>query len=285
MKVPPWGWVAAAALATAILLAGVAGWVGRSTPTALGSNSMSHAREALPGVLDPGEAITLAPIGAREDVVTYYEGRRTGHRVGDDWGDMVAYHPDPDVRTVRFVHRAVAWVVYNATSDAYDVPEIGVFGQRAFHLPEVGLFSPSRDAYVHRALAVELDPATAGRHDGFLTKGDFNEVVDQDARAVGAPGEEVARGLSERERAALFRHPPLVQPAHVAGRVIAITEGSEATVVFWVAAGGAALVAVGAVVAIPAWRRRGRRAGRLCGACGRPRRDDLPFCAACGADR
>lgn len=158
------------------------------------SNSMSHAEEDREGVLDPGEWRRLDPIEAREDVLTFYEARAGDHRVGGDHGDVIAYRPEgaqatsptprllpwPGDGPLTIEHRAIAWVTYNATVDAYDVPELGIESSRNLTLPDVGRYDPRRAAYVHEDLTVRLDPAKAGRHDGFLTKGDHNPTVDQD---------------------------------------------------------------------------------------------------------
>lgn len=251
------------------------------------SNSMSHGPEDREGVLDPGEWRRLVPVADRGEVVTFYEGRERGHAVGEDHGDVIAYRPagtEPGSTTPRVFpgpgqdgpltieHRAIAWVRYNASADAYDVPELGIEAARNLTLPGVGTYDPQQEAYVHRDLNVSLDPDRAGRHDGFLTKGDHNRHADQDARASLASVGSVELVPAERIEGKVAGHVD-------AGTILAFQIGVPV----------AALAVAGGVYA---WRR-----GHLdpllpqveeddgCPACGRSVDGDEPFCPSCGEPR
>lgn len=250
--------------------------------SSIDSNSMSHAPEEQAGVLDPGEWRRLDPIDDRDDVQTFYEAKTSGHTVGGDHGDVLAYRPEgvssssptprilpwPGEDRLAIEHRPIAWVVYNETADAYDVPLLGVEGDRTFTLPAVGVYDPQDDAYVHEDVAVTLDPRTAGRHDGFLTKGDFNPKADQDR----------ATRLDEAG------HVQLVTPDRVDGKV---ADHVDSHAILQLQIGvpiAAALVAAGTYV----WR-RGHVDPPLpiagtdrCGACGDPVDETTPFCPSCG---
>lgn len=270
MKLSRRAWVAVALGLALLFGAWWAGFVRPSVGVAVTSRSMSHADVDLPGVLDPGERITLDRVADRHDLHTYVTGKAADHRVGDDWGDVITFQTRVAGRDgpIGVVHRAMAWAVYNASADAYDVPEIGVWGQRAFVFPEVGTWDAARGAYVHEPMVVVLDPDLAGRHDGFLTKGDHNPVFDQDARVV--PG--------------ALGHVELVEVAHVNGKVVGFSETARTFLLFWVAAGGAVVLAAGVVLLRGRGARLLARAG-ACPGCGARVPPDAAFCVACGRDR
>ena len=252
------------------------GFVAPSYGVALTSRSMSHAEQNLPGILDPGERITIAGAHQASDVVPYVDAKPRNLQFGGDWGDVLSYravsqgspaHKPGQADQLGVVHRAMAWVRYNATSDAYDVPSLGVSGQRFVEFPEVGMYDPYADAYVHVPMSVRLDPALAGRHDGWLTKGDHNAGFDQDAGG----------GLLD------VGPVELVDLAHADGKVVSFADGDRMVTYFWIALGSAAVAAIGVLV----WRRfrlaRGpwHVAGR-CRACGEKVRAELGFCGRCG---
>lgn len=223
------------------------------------SRSMSHADHAMDGVLDPGERIILAPVHRRTDVVTLVEARGRGHRVAGDHGDVIAFTAIGPSDTGGIVHRALAWVEYNATADAYDLPDLGLDGVRRFEVPDVGTYQSWSATYEHADLFVALDPEVHGRHDGFLTKGDHNVGADQE----GFPLE-------------------LVQVWQVTGRVERFAEGDRQAWTFGAGVGLAAVLAGAMYLA----RTRPALLDALLGRLGRcacgARRSSLAFCPACG---
>lgn len=124
-------------------------------------------------------------------MTTYLEGRATGYSTYGDFGDVIVF-PEPGGRPTPFVHRAMAYVVWNATADAFDVPDLAVlpdaewdawdangtqteqpFGISQFLLYDAG-WRRDLDIYFNltrgeRALAV----GGVGT-EGFLTMGDNN---------------------------------------------------------------------------------------------------------------
>lgn len=269
MKLSRRAWAAVALGLLLLLAAWYAGFARPSLGVAITSRSMSHADQDLPGVLDPGERITLDRVDGPHDLLTYHAGKDAGHRVGDDWGDVIAFQGRVAGESIRqgIVHRAMAWVTYNATADAYDIPDLGIFGARAFVFPEVGTWDPARGAYVHEPMGVVLDPDLAGRHDGLLTKGDHNNVFDQDARALGDLG-----------------HLELVEIQHVNGKVVGFTETERTFLLFWIAAGGSVLLAAAFLLLRKPGARLLQKTG-ACPGCGATMAPDATFCEACGRDR
>lgn len=261
-----------AALAAAVALA--VGWqvsagFAQSVISSTGSNSMSHAEEPLPGVLDPGEWRRLGPVDDRSDVTTFLEGRETGHRVGADFGDVVTYRPvhrGQPVEGKLVNHRALAWVVYNGTADAYNVPALGIEGETSFVVPGVGRWDPRADRYVRGDLPVRLDPDLHGRHDGVLTKGDHNPGTDQST----------TRGLQG------IGTVELVEPERIHGRVVAHTDTTTIQLMQLGVPIGALVAAVGLLAARRHWRSGlARRMGR-CPRCAAERAAEGDFCRRCG---
>lgn len=284
------GWTAVAAAATAALLL-AAGWFwafGASFGgvVSVESRSMSHGETEQSGVIDPGEWMQIEPVDDRSGIATLYEARETGHRFGGDHGDVLVYTPNgtdgggsgaPGFPGLggeaehRIVHRAIAWVEYNGTSDAYDVPELGLVGVRSFTVPGVGTYDRDADRYVHRSFDVRLDPDSAGRHDGYLTKGDYNTHLDQHA----------AGGLSRTGKV------EIVALDRVEGKVVShVDEGTIQAVQL-----GVPLAALAVAGGVYAWR-RGHVDGLVpslegdsCPDCGQAYQADEGFCRACGAER
>lgn len=259
-------WAIVAAVLVLVAALAAFGVIRPSSGVATTSRSMSHADENLPGIIDPGETVSYAGATRRADVVTMLEGRRVGHAVAGDFGDVVAYNAQGETGVQGILHRAIAWIEYDPMTDAYDVPALGLQDVREFVVPDVGSWDPFRGAYVHEPLHVVLDPAFAGRHDGFLTKGDHNGAADQDAR--GRLGD-----LGRVE---------LVEPRHVTGKVVSWVDGEESLSIFWWAFGVAALVALGFALFGKRLRARlGASVGR-CGACGARVDAEHGFCPRCG---
>lgn len=285
------GWTAVAFAGAAALLLAI-GWFaffGTSfgAVSSIDSNSMSHADEPMAGVFDPGEWRRAVPVDDREEVVTFYEGQQTGHRVGEDAGDVIVYRPvgedapsrvpgfpgEPGQEGTLVEHRAIAWVVYNESADAYDVPELGIHGQRELVLPGVGTYDRQEEAYVHRNLTVVLDPDAAGRHDGFLTKGDHNQGADQDARGG-------LQGIGQLQ---------LVTVDRIEGKVVGHVDTHWITAM-QIGVPIVSLAVAGGVYAV----RRGHLDAVLpdtgsqtesCQACGTHLESDVDFCPSCGATR
>ncbi|HWG92360.1 MAG TPA: hypothetical protein VNZ52_16045 [Candidatus Thermoplasmatota archaeon] len=261
----------------AILVGGVVaclalGWFGvvgfgNSVQTWTGSRSMSHSEENLEGILDPGETFVKGGVLKREDLVTYYQGKQQGYRVLGDWGDVISFEPEPrEPDGARIVHRAVAWVEYDAARDAYDIPELGLKGVRRFILPGIGTWDAELGRYREVNLPVELDPATAGRHSGFITKGDYNEPVDQELWSTGQMA--------------------LVRVDRIEGKVLRHIDDTDALLTGALAVGVAVAGAGGYLLLgrrLRTVRARVKLGGPACSGCGKRLADaGLAFCPACG---
>lgn len=265
------------------VLAGDAGWLTKSLVGR--GHSMSHGPEPLPGVLDDGDLGRYRWGPGQGDITSMVAARAAGAPgPAGDFGDVVMYRPNGEARPeagrrVLVEHRVLVWVELNASSGRFDAPELGLASVSSVTIPEVGTWDPAL-GYVRRSFTLHLvveGPEglsyPAGRHSGWVTKGDHNPALDQDPRPGGP-------AVSQ-----------LVQPAWVEAQLVGVVDADS--LVRDVALGVAAALVLGsaAVVAHKRLRRRGgaRAVARdarpprpRCGACREPW-GELPFCARCGA--
>jgi signal peptidase len=129
------------------------------------SNSMEHkdAGYGRVGTIDAGDFTFVRRIDNYREIVTYYEGSKTGHKTYGAYGDVIIFQKN-GLPGTPIIHRAMLWIELN--NSKYDVPELGLFGIDAINLPELGLenYRPP--------------------HEGFITKGDNNIVCDQQRRDI-----------------------------------------------------------------------------------------------------
>ena len=114
------------------------------------SNSMLHDNMGvgMTGVISPGDIVLVKNTGS---IITTENATLTGYSTYGDYGDVVVYRPlGEDV--VPIIHRAVKWVESGTIIEAD--PEFGIRG---------GWIAP---------------------HDGFLTKGDNNNMIDQESFSI-----------------------------------------------------------------------------------------------------
>lgn len=134
------------------------------------SGSMMHDDSAYGkiGTIDPGDFAFVKKVNDRNDVVTYYQGKKAGYETYGNYGDVIIYIKN-GVGGTPVIHRAMCWVEVNITENGtfYDVPELNYYHLSTITITELNL----RD----------YDPKV--NHSGFLTKGDANNGCDQDPSA------------------------------------------------------------------------------------------------------
>jgi len=159
---------------------------------AIESGSMMHGESVSElGVIDTGDIVIVQAIASRAEVVTYVEGRATGYTTYGDYGDVLVFRDPRGLAGTAFIHRALAYVVWNGTSGGYDVPELGrlpdgdwdawdtsesptnrTYGVSRFLLRQSG-WRHDLDLYVNLttgARQIAVEPGATG----FLTLGDRN---------------------------------------------------------------------------------------------------------------
>ncbi len=155
---------------------------------AVDSGSMQHGNDASSiGVIDTGDLVLVQAISSRADVTTYIEGRATGYSTYGDFGDVIVFSDPSEPRSVPFIHRAIAFVRWNATVNGYDVPDLTrlptsewtawdslgsgtsqPYGIRGFVLHNAGWKHDLNITFDLTRIAVRVS------EDGFLTMGDNN---------------------------------------------------------------------------------------------------------------
>jgi len=156
------------------------------------SGSMMHAdTESALGVIDTGD-LTLTKRVAREtDITTYLQGAKTGYRTYGSFGDVLIYskngHNEPG--QVPIIHRAITRAVVNSTNaDCFDFPEVG--GAQSYcrdsgtlDLGPVWTWDRAHAGGAQPNLTIDLTRIVQSLggyfHDGFITKGDHNDRIDQ----------------------------------------------------------------------------------------------------------
>ena len=120
------------------------------------------------GTIDPGDFTFVKKVNSRNDIVTYYQGEKTGYKTYSNYGDVIVYVKN-GVGGTPVIHRAMCWVEVNITEEGvfYDVPELNYYHLSAITITELNLHN--------------YDPKV--NHSGFLTKGDANNGCDQDSSA------------------------------------------------------------------------------------------------------
>ena len=185
--------LAIAFLVVALVMAALFAYTGVWPPmVVVESASMQHSNtESFIGVIDTGDLVLVQDVAAAGDVVTYIEGRATGHSTYGDYGDVIVFiKPGAASASTPLIHRAMAYVVRNETAGA-DVPALarlplgawsarstnGSIGNYArgiweFTLRDVGYLRQPQPFNATQGLLVGQVSA------GFLTKGDHNTGPD-----------------------------------------------------------------------------------------------------------
>lgn len=156
------------------------------------SASMTHDPAASSiGTMDTGDIVVVEAVSSRRDVVTYVEGRASGHSTYGDYGDVIVFRDPENVNGTPFIHRALAHATWNASADGYDVPDLGrlppedwdgwdasgvetssPWGLSRFVLHRAG-WRHDLDVYINLTLGDRALLFGSGE-DGFLTMGDHN---------------------------------------------------------------------------------------------------------------
>lgn len=157
------------------------------------SSSMQHSNaESFVGVIDTGDLVLVQAVGQPSDVVTYVQGRLTGHQTYSAYGDVIVFHKPGDLlSSTPIIHRAIVYVVWKP--GGMDVPSLAGRGPQEWTGIWAGNSSVATTPYGLSSLTVKSvlswDLQAGGRRDvtynltaftasGFLTKGDHNPQPD-----------------------------------------------------------------------------------------------------------
>ncbi len=156
------------------------------------SNSMQHGAGDHLGVLNAGDII-LAQKASYASIVTYVEGSRTGFSTYGEYGDVLLYYPNGSTKVTPIVHRAIIYLEYDATKNAYNATGLtglpcgnttGSFYATPGTTHDCGTTDLTGDLYLNdiggRSVSLDLARvADLGKHSGYITLGDNNSLPDQ----------------------------------------------------------------------------------------------------------
>ena len=180
--------VVVALIVVAIVLGSLYIYGGRWPPmVVVESESMQHDDElSYISVIDTGDLTLVRTLENAGAPVTWVEGRETGYRRYDEFGDVIIYHKNGQTQTTPIIHRAIVRIEYDETSGGFDVPTLGEqdvterFEIEDFHsyhngrLETIDLVIDVSSILNNFKLNNDADP-----HGGIITKGDHNREVDQ----------------------------------------------------------------------------------------------------------
>ena len=185
----------ALALAGGIFLA-MFGFSGNWPPlVVVESESMQHSQtDSYIGTMDTGDLVMNKKVGTVSEVVTYLAGKESNHTAFGSYGDVVIYWRDGDKSLTPIIHRVVLYLTAN-DDGSFAAPELQQ------HTEGIGYdFIDSTDSwsqitddivihhygYNDQELNIPISTMIGyahikgtALHDGFVTKGDFNQEVDQ----------------------------------------------------------------------------------------------------------
>ncbi|MCE5296506.1 MAG: S26 family signal peptidase [Euryarchaeota archaeon] len=155
------------------------------------SASMQHSDDTSRiGIMDTGDLILVKEHSEGDEVVTYVEGYSTDHRTFGDYGDVIVYQRDGTDRYTPVIHRAIVLLVYNSTSASYDVPSLEGFPSDLWSHDGVqdgrwwalaGDLTIYQVGYEDATIIIPLDDLLSYGRGGFITKGDNNNMIDQNS--------------------------------------------------------------------------------------------------------
>jgi signal peptidase len=149
------------------------------------SGSMQHSHdESSVGIIDTGDLTVVRNTDREDDIVTWVEGRVSGHSTYGDHGDVIVFYKNGARDTTPVIHRALVWIEFNnTTGDSFDVPSLGLFDAQRLVLDNLTTYDSGkrvvRDLEIDLQLVLSNFDGAKAPHGGYLTKGDHNPHIDQ----------------------------------------------------------------------------------------------------------
>jgi signal peptidase I len=150
------------------------------------SGSMAHSTDrSYIGVIDTGDLVIVRD---QSSVVTYVEGYVDHYRKFGDYGDVVIYLRYGQEDSTPVIHRAIIELVYNESTGLFDVPSLQDYPTSLWSHDGIqdgqwsglgGSLELYDVGYRSQSLRVDLDALLFYQHSGYITKGDHNDLIDQ----------------------------------------------------------------------------------------------------------
>ena len=151
------------------------------------SESMMHSEENVSyiGVIDTGDLVLVKSLDSPSEIETYMDGYISGHRTYDDYGDVIIYLPGGNELATPIIHRAVLYLEANSDGDSFRCEALRDIDDGKWDTTDPGdtwdrLTSTIRIYdYGFQSEVVSIDTTRLVVADGYITRGDHNDNIDQ----------------------------------------------------------------------------------------------------------
>lgn len=151
------------------------------------SESMMHSEENVSyiGVIDTGDLVLVKSVDSPSDIETYMDGYVSGHRTYDDYGDVIIYLVNGNEVGTPIIHRAVLYLEANDDGDSFRCEALRDADDGKWDATDPAdtwdhLTSTIRIYdYGFQSETVSIDTTRLVVADGYITRGDHNDNIDQ----------------------------------------------------------------------------------------------------------
>lgn len=153
------------------------------------SGSMEHSdTTSYIGIIDTGDMVLVQKATSYDLVSTYVESYGTGHKTFGDFGDVIIYQRYGSSQYTPVIHRAIINLEFNSTSSRFDAPSLADFPTNLWAhdgASDGAWWSMTGDlaiynvGYKNETVHIPLGDLAKYKHGGFITKGDHNDMIDQ----------------------------------------------------------------------------------------------------------
>jgi signal peptidase len=159
------------------------------------SESMMHSEENVSyvGVIDTGDLVLVKSVDSPSDIVTYMEGYTSGHSTYDDYGDVIVYLVNGNEIGTPIIHRAILYLEANSDGESFRCEALRDADDGKWDTTDAGdtwdrLTSTIRIFDVgFQSETVAIDTSRLVVADGYITKGDHNDNIDQSLSSRSTP--------------------------------------------------------------------------------------------------
>lgn len=157
------------------------------------SGSMEHSdTTSYIGIIDTGDMVLVQKATSYDQLDTYVGSFSSGHKSFGDYGDVIIYQRYGSSQYTPVIHRAIIYLEYNATSSRFDAPSLADFPSDRWGHDGVsdgvwwsmtGSLEIYHVGYRDQTIRIPLDDLVKYKHGGLITKGDHNDLIDQNSVA------------------------------------------------------------------------------------------------------
>lgn len=159
------------------------------------SRSMQHSETtSYIGIMDTGDLVMVKKVPSYSDITTYLSGKQHDYMTYGDYGDVLIYWREGNHLVTPIIHRAVLFLAADPNG-SYSAPELsGLVRGIDYDMANddnswnniTDNFTIHNYGYADMEIEIPIKDMLSymhnngiGIHSGFITKGDFNPVVDQ----------------------------------------------------------------------------------------------------------